>query len=540
MPDSDSIDAILQSGRRESSTVLHHQQRRRYHSSSPNRKFKTAAVACSTPPATTTTSSTTLRSCSSSSPSRPRIFSFNSNSNMGNCSDKANSSLKPNKKNKTEEDSATQSFSTVTSDQEDEEEEEEEEEEFFERHCSFASGTSHTTTESNDDMRAPPPIPPPPSRTPSRRPSNGDSAPPFLNATIIEMDDAIEVQRVSSSSSYPQKTTLTKQRSLSPTKRSPITSSPKRSPTRRRQQQQQLQQPPEPRTSPSPIRRKRSSPAKTRSSTPATPGPSCLKQLHSSLNASSKKRNVHFDLQQTEYHDNDRSLSSFDEWKACWFSPEDLKSFKLQQAETVKTMFSARPAAADTEDDEEDASVAESVSTSASSIPNKKKKKKLRQKIVNILRLNSFAKNDRSSSPSKRSKRHQQQQELEELDWRTSMELIYQECRKLNRRNQLVGHVNRAQFQNLYEKHGELVGLEVYILFALRGSVSSQVRQILQYYRESLLPPDEEDADPRYQQDPDQPIAEFVQKCHLYTLPVRFFVHELALAQSAALRAQPE
>ena len=265
---------------------------------------------------------------------------------------------------------------------------------------------------------------------------------------------------------------------------------------------------------------------------------SILRQRSDVTPSSSSRRRIRFDTQKTEFHASGRTMTA-QEWEQCWFSPQDLKSFKVNQADIVKRLF-GKPTADSTNTDK--GNQASSESSSSSSLSSRRSWLSCKSG-----KLGSLLSSKRSSTsgikpkfphrqPSKKS--HLIRQEEEETDWRESMDIIYQECRKV-RRGQMVGKVDRELFQKLYQEHEELVGLEVYILFALRGTVSSQVRNILKVARagrnadatQELKREGEDRSSTRKSND-----EELRRHCLRFTLPAKYFVHEMAMAQSSALQ----
>lgn len=312
-----------------------------------------------------------------------------------------------------------------------------------------------------------------------------------------------------------------------------------------------------------------------------------------------------------EYHKNGRSLSSREEWQRCWFTARELKSFRMEQAEVVTKLFGQPPANASipaqaedppTTTSTPDQCVRSSLSSTTTSI-SPRRRPQLSLMIQNLLSSHAVAK-WRPRLPFKRRVTRSTQKKHEEIekgqddedfafdafdydieesllsgqivpprpepDWRESINALYQECCKVAAaskndadaaaKGNSPASIDRSLFQKIYRDRGDLVGLEVYILFALRGSVSTQIRQMLDYYfvdRYTSLPyPVEEEEEDRDDEDPERPRQrdlgggrrrqhkrangkppqlELSQKIRRMNLPCQIFVHEMALAQAAAL-----
>ena len=91
--------------------------------------------------------------------------------------------------------------------------------------------------------------------------------------------------------------------------------------------------------------------------------------------------------------------------------------------------------------------------------------------------------------------------------------------------NILTGKVDRGSLKHVYDTHADLVGLEVYVLFALRGSVAHQVHRILEYWVESH----------RRCTTLEEAEGVFLKTCRSLTQPASVLCHEIAMAQAAAL-----
>ena len=112
------------------------------------------------------------------------------------------------------------------------------------------------------------------------------------------------------------------------------------------------------------------------------------------------------------------------------------------------------------------------------------------------------------------------------------MARAYQECRKVKRGDldTLRGHVDRESLKQIYQQHPDLVGLEVYVLYSLRGAVNVQVKRMLDYVKESEKRASFLDAELNEEM--------FIRASQAMTQPARVLVHEIALAQAALLNME--
>mmetsp|Transcript_20025 Transcript_20025/g.47855 ORF Transcript_20025/g.47855 Transcript_20025/m.47855 type:complete len:287 (+) Transcript_20025:513-1373(+) len=104
--------------------------------------------------------------------------------------------------------------------------------------------------------------------------------------------------------------------------------------------------------------------------------------------------------------------------------------------------------------------------------------------------------------------------------WKDTFLRAYVECRRAKKNGmEACGKVDQASLVKLYQTHEELVGMEKYILYMLRGDITKQVKRILNSVDQFCEGSEEA----------------FVKECRSMTQPSIRLVQELAAAQSAAM-----
>eukprot|EP00527_Entomoneis_sp_CCMP2396_P000772 CAMPEP_0198155810 /NCGR_PEP_ID=MMETSP1443-20131203/69324_1 /TAXON_ID=186043 /ORGANISM="Entomoneis sp., Strain CCMP2396" /LENGTH=255 /DNA_ID=CAMNT_0043822575 /DNA_START=132 /DNA_END=899 /DNA_ORIENTATION=+ len=109
--------------------------------------------------------------------------------------------------------------------------------------------------------------------------------------------------------------------------------------------------------------------------------------------------------------------------------------------------------------------------------------------------------------------------ESKEEYWKETFQKVYQECRRSSRGSaDAVGRVDRDRLVQLYQRHEQLMGMERYVLYMLRGDINKQVKTLLGSVDQFDFKSEEA----------------FVLQCRAMTLPSMIFVQEIGLAQRAA------
>uniref|UniRef100_A0A7S2Y8H0 Uncharacterized protein n=1 Tax=Entomoneis paludosa TaxID=265537 RepID=A0A7S2Y8H0_9STRA len=239
-------------------------------------------------------------------------------------------------------------------------------------------------------------------------------------------------------------------------------------------------------------------------------------RLRSNIHPAGDIKRINFFLDSNEYHESGRTMSE-EEWSSCWYTPNELSQFKKTQAEAVKRLFKK-----------------------------KKSNNNLQKRPSFSRRLKQFKNSNGSDNASTSSSqvsggsttnRSMNSANTETVmsnygDWRDILFAAYQECRKVKRGDMdtLTGKIDREQLKEMYQEYSDLVGLEVYVLFALRGSVSKQVNRILDYWDDSWQRSHVLGADGSQQV--------FCKTCRSLTQPAAVLVQEIAMAQAAALHEE--
>jgi len=208
------------------------------------------------------------------------------------------------------------------------------------------------------------------------------------------------------------------------------------------------------------------------------------------------------------YRESGRDMSD-EEWERCWFTPTELSQFKKTQADTVKRLFKKK----------------QRNSPLRASFSKRLQNKTLFRQADDSKSVDSSV----ASGGSKNTVKSGASDAIGYGDWRDCIFEAYQECRKVKRGDMdtLTGHVDREKLKGIYEENEDMVGLEVYILFALRGSVSKQVNRILDYWEDSWQRV--------HTLGPDGSEKVFIKTCRSLTQPAAILVRELAMAQAAVL-----
>ena len=266
-------------------------------------------------------------------------------------------------------------------------------------------------------------------------------------------------------------------------------------------------------------------------------------------------RGVRFDLRCNKFYEHGRRTTA-DELRSCWYMDDELKSFKRKQVEVVKALF-ARPQ--DFLEQEQPLSIsspkqrrlgkAKTIMKALMRHPSKRKSLEPEQQPQTLI-LPPPPEKEEVASPS--SQESFDLDEDEQPHWRDLMAMAYRECRKVEG-SKLLGQVDRDMVAKLYKDYDELVGLETYVLFAMRGSVSAQVDRILEYVKECekgkvlLLRQRQKQREREARaklNEAEKEILEMdvememqhllLKTCRRLTFPASIFAHEIALAQATA------
>jgi len=189
-----------------------------------------------------------------------------------------------------------------------------------------------------------------------------------------------------------------------------------------------------------------------------------------------KSKKVSFDTEHFTFHPNGRDLNSNQESSRCWYKDRDMNRFKNEAS-------------------------------------------KMAHKVLSD-----------PKGPFKRILQSAKQQE-KMAQMRGLLTSTFLECRKVKNEQDVEEaelEIDRPALVKMYKDEPHLVGLEVFVLYGLRGEASFLCRRILEFVNEKL-----ETGVPRTKQ---KKRALYARTSQTISRPSRVYMQELAIAQGLALR----
>lgn len=185
-----------------------------------------------------------------------------------------------------------------------------------------------------------------------------------------------------------------------------------------------------------------------------------------------------------------------------WFSRDELTGIKKEHMELVREFFKSRRRVAKDQQEQK------------AKLQQQEQKPEGESSEESNLRGSNEPQNADSTSSAT-------PQDTPEEYWKDTLQRAYKDCRQSEATSTTV---DRDSLAHIYRKYDDLLGMEKYVLFMLRGDVTKQIKKLLNSVDQFELARIELNGE-----------EAFVRQCCAMTQPSMAFVQELALAQRTAL-----